>query len=92
MSTSACPQCSGIVDPDSRFCKHCAFDLSKPAPDADATIVTTSSQQPTNSKRSLLIVGAAVIGLLILGTIGGYLYIDTTKGRLGLLLRMAARG
>lgn len=69
-----CPQCSGLVDTDARFCKHCAFDLSKSIPDLDATVVRPNSHQKSNSKRILLIAIIAVGSLLALGLIGTYLY------------------
>lgn len=69
-----CPQCRGVVDTEARFCKHCAFDLSKTIPDSDATVVRAKSQQKTSSKSILVIAGVAVGGLLVLGLIGTYLY------------------
>jgi uncharacterized membrane protein YvbJ len=69
-----CPQCGGMTDTDGRFCKHCAFDLSKSSPDYNATVVTPKSKWKTNPNSIFWIVGAAFIGLLILGLIGAYLY------------------
>ena len=69
-----CPQCGGMTDTDARFCKHCAFDLSKSSLDYDATVVTPKSKWKTNPNSIFWIVGAAFIGLLILGLIGAYLY------------------
>jgi hypothetical protein len=69
-----CPQCGGMVDADARFCKHCAFDLSKSAQDSGTTIVTAKSERKINATPILLIVGVAAIGLLILGLVGAYLY------------------
>jgi hypothetical protein len=69
-----CPQCGGMVDADARFCKHCAFDLTKSSVNTDATVGTTKGEQKANTKPILLIVGIAVIGLLMLVLIGSYLY------------------
>ncbi len=69
-----CSQCGGMVDADARFCKHCAFDLSKSASDSSATIVTAKGAQKISSKPILLIVGVAAIGLLMSGLVGTYLY------------------
>jgi hypothetical protein len=73
-SQKFCPQCGGMVDADARFCKHCAFDLTKSSLDSDATVITAKSQQKTTPTTVLLIVGVAVVGLLMLGLIGTYLY------------------
>ncbi len=73
-SESSCPQCGGAVDSDARFCKHCAFDLLKTVPDSDATVITPKNQQKATPQRILLVAGAAVGGLLMLGLIGTYLY------------------
>ncbi len=69
-----CPGCGLEVDADSRFCKQCAFDLSKPALESEATIVTAKSQQPAKTKLTLLLAGIGIVALLVVGLIGGYLY------------------
>jgi YARHG domain len=73
-SAKFCPQCGGAADIDARFCKHCAFELSKTVQDPDATVVTAKSPQKAKPKSMLLIAGVAVGGLLVLGLIGTYLY------------------
>lgn len=70
----SCPQCGNMVDTDARFCKYCAFDLSKSSLDSDTTVVLDKSEQKNNPKPILLIVGIAVIGLFMLGLLGTYLY------------------
>lgn len=68
-----CPSCGRAVDADSRFCKHCAFDLSKPATEQEATVLS-AKPQPTKSKRILLSAGFGIIAVLVLGIVGGYIY------------------
>lgn len=70
----SCPQCSGTVDADARFCKHCAFDLTQSPPYSRTSQATADAQQRANAKPTLLIVAVAAIGLLVLGLIGVYVY------------------
>jgi hypothetical protein len=70
-----CPQCGGTVDPDARFCKHCAFDLLKVIPPSDATVPTAvKDHRHRNPKLMALGGGVAIIGLVLLGIIGTYIY------------------
>ena len=66
-----CPQCGGAVDPDARFCKHCAYDLAQLAPDSSADLPKVSSR--TNS-RILYLAALAAVGLLVFALVGIYLY------------------
>jgi len=55
----ACPRCKEPIDQESRFCKHCAFDLRNPAPS-------------TRSRRGVIaaiVAGVLVVSLLVIGVI-----------------------
>lgn len=55
----ACPRCKEPIDQESRFCKHCAFDLRNPAPS-------------TRSRRGVItaiVAGVLVVSLFVIGVI-----------------------
>lgn len=63
-----CPQCSGTVDADARFCKQCAFDLTMPQIPQDAGSQFEVEQPATRNYLPLAILGIAVV--LLVGVIG----------------------
>jgi hypothetical protein len=70
-----CPQCRGTVDADSRFCKHCAYDLAKSSVASSAPIAPAATgEQKIVTKPNLLIAGVAAIALVTLGFTGAYIY------------------
>lgn len=68
-----CPQCGGAVDADARFCKHCAFDLSRTSYPPGATLVAGDSKRAA-PKHTLLIVAVVCVCLLAVGLASAYLY------------------
>jgi hypothetical protein len=68
-----CPQCSATVDEDAKFCKYCAFDLSKPAIDR-GTSVALLGRSPERGKRLMVAIGVTVVAVLVFAIIGTYVY------------------
>lgn len=58
-----CPNCGGIVDADARFCKHCAFDLTKPGQPSRESPGAAESRP--NRKVLYLVLGTGVAALII---------------------------
>ncbi len=61
-----CPGCGKVVEPDSRFCKHCAFDLTKPNESIDPTL-----KRLTTITKILLAVGFGIL-LIVIGCLAWY--------------------
>jgi YARHG domain len=70
-----CPQCGGAVDADARFCKHCAFDLTRTSyPPATTIIADDSRERAAASKPVVLMVAVVCVCMLAVGLAGAYLY------------------
>jgi len=55
----ACPRCKEPIDQESRFCKHCAFDLRNPA----------SSTRTRHGVITAIVAGVLVVSLFVIGVI-----------------------
>src|SRR5689334_14658756 len=55
----ACPKCNELIDRESRFCKHCAFNLANPA----------SSTRNRRGVIAAVVAGLVVVSLLVIGVI-----------------------
>jgi hypothetical protein len=60
LTPSACPNCTSEADADSKFCKHCGFDLTKP---------DQSASQKTSSANRYVIVIALIAGIAVVALI-----------------------
>jgi hypothetical protein len=76
----ACPKCNQQVDTDSRFCKHCAYDLSS-SPQASSSAVDGRSR-----KKQLFIIlgilgGLGLVAVLAFGGLVWYVRHKTNDDR-----------
>ena len=55
----ACPRCKESIDQESRFCKHCAFELRNPA----------SSTRTRRGVIAAIVAGVLVVSLFVIGVI-----------------------
>jgi YARHG domain len=74
-----CPQCSGEIDSDARFCKHCAFDLATPQITQE-TGPTFELDQPIKRGYMPLVVGGIVLSLMI-GAVGFFAFFELNGSR-----------
>lgn len=66
-----CPNCGVFIDTDSRFCKHCAFDLVSFTPSLQTAGIP---QQEGNFRFVPIILGIAVVIVFAIAAFGFYLY------------------
>lgn len=79
-TTRFCPTCKGSIEADSRFCKHCAFDLTTNSVFPNASTVNTEIRESGKAARyrhtylkPMLVVGA-VVSLIVLVAVAFVLY------------------
>ncbi|MGE0885797.1 MAG: YARHG domain-containing protein [Blastocatellales bacterium] len=58
-----CPQCGGIVAADSRFCKHCAFNLAEAVPASTNDNVVEDSS--SGKRKYVLLAGCLALALAL---------------------------
>jgi len=65
-SLPICAKCGKTVEPDSRFCKYCAFDLTS----SPATENVTSKPQTKDQRILFVLIGVGVLVIALVVVIG----------------------
>jgi hypothetical protein len=67
-----CPQCGGAVTEDSKFCRHCAFNLTAPAP--TELSLSRSERVALFNKRTAVLIAAATTAVLLVALLALMIY------------------